>query len=163
MPRKAEYIMNDTTRERAFILDRASGYFRNRGVDVMAFSDYYPVGHQSGVSIIMHGKRIATNGDIRFEQTPGQWQPTSKQLSREVDYKNSSIITKLKYPDLEHNLCNFNPMIYPNFEFEYSVTTTGDGDTIKVRVDLDRPIPRLFAGKLCFNLELFPGELFGKP
>ena len=144
--------MNDTTRERAFILDRAAGYFRNRGVDVMAFSDYYPVGHQSGVSIIMHGKRIATNGDIRFEQTPGQWQPTSKQLSREVDYKNSSIITKLKYPDLEHNLCNFNPMIYPNCEVEYKVTTTGDGDTIKVRVDLDRPIPRLFAGKLCFNL-----------
>ena len=155
--------MNDTTRERAFILDRAAGYFRNRGVDVMAFNDFYPVGHQSGVSIIMHGKRIATNGDIRFEQTPGQWQPTSKQLDRELNYNANSIITKLKYPDLEHNLCNFNPMIYPNCEFEYSVTTTGDGDTVKVRVDLDRPIPRLFAGKLCFNLELFPGELFGKP
>ena len=53
-----------------FLLDTDTGYFRNNGVDVMAFDDIYPVGHQSGVSIIMHGSRIATNGDIRFEQTP---------------------------------------------------------------------------------------------
>ncbi|MDR2145543.1 MAG: hypothetical protein LBE91_03665, partial [Tannerella sp.] len=58
-----------------FQLDTAAGYFQNRGVDVMAFDDIYPEGHQSGVSIIMHGNRIATNGDIRFEPTPGQWQP----------------------------------------------------------------------------------------
>ena len=61
-----------------FRLNAASGYFQNRGVDVMAFDDIYPEGHQSGVSIIMHGNRIATNGDIRFEQTPGQWQPVHK-------------------------------------------------------------------------------------
>ena len=49
-----------------------SGYFQDRGVDVMAFDDIYPEGHQGGVSIIMHGNRVATNGDIRFEPTPGQ-------------------------------------------------------------------------------------------
>ncbi|MBR1435848.1 MAG: hypothetical protein IJ584_12160, partial [Bacteroidales bacterium] len=58
------------------------GYFRNGGVDVMAFYDFYPEGHQSGVSILMNGQRIATNGDIRFEATPGQWQPVPRQLSR---------------------------------------------------------------------------------
>lgn len=61
-----------------------SGYFRNHGVDAMAFNDYYPEGHQGGISLIMHGKRIVTNGDLRFEPTPGQWQPVPKQISREI-------------------------------------------------------------------------------
>ena len=29
-----------------------AGYFQNRGVNVMAFDDIYPEGHQSGVSLI---------------------------------------------------------------------------------------------------------------
>ena len=60
----------------------SSGYFKNHGVDVMAFDDIYPEGHQGGVCIIMNGNRVATNGDIRFEATPGQWQPVPKQLDR---------------------------------------------------------------------------------
>lgn len=34
-----------------------SGYFNCKGVDAMLFNDYYPEGHQGGVSIIMHGRR----------------------------------------------------------------------------------------------------------
>ena len=67
---------------KGFRLNKELGYFKNQGVDVMAFDDIYPSGHQSGVSILMHGKRVATNGDIRFEQTPGQWQPIPKQGER---------------------------------------------------------------------------------
>ena len=52
----------------------SSGYFKNQGVDIMAFDDIYPEGHQGGVCIIMNGHRVATNGDIRLEATPGQWQ-----------------------------------------------------------------------------------------
>ena len=52
-----------------------SGYFNHEGVDAMAFDDFYPEGHQGGISFIMNGKRVATNGDIRFDETPGQWQP----------------------------------------------------------------------------------------
>ena len=54
---------------KGFKLDKALGYFKYRGVDIMAFDDIYPEGHQSGVSILMHGNRAATNGDLRFEQT----------------------------------------------------------------------------------------------
>ncbi|MBR5742926.1 MAG: hypothetical protein IKX85_03915, partial [Clostridia bacterium] len=67
--------MAETAEKRGFRLDPGAGYFKNEGVNVMAFDDIYPEGHQSGVSILMHGKRVATNGDIRFEPTPGQWQP----------------------------------------------------------------------------------------
>ena len=141
----------------------STGYFQNKGVDVMAFDDVYPAGHQSGVSIIMHGQRVATNGDIRFEQTPGQWQPLPKQGARTLDEKGNAISTTLSYPDPEHHLKGFNPMIYPDYAFAYRVTVTGRGASVLVTVDLDKPIPQEYAGKLCFNLELFPGTLFGKP
>jgi hypothetical protein len=48
----------------------SSGYFKNQGVDIMAFDDIYPEGHQGGVCIIMNGHRVATNGDIRLEALP---------------------------------------------------------------------------------------------
>ena len=64
-----------------FQLDSRTGYFKNNGVDVMAFMDIYPVGHQAGVSMIMHGKRIATNGDLRFEPTPGRGRPFRSSLT----------------------------------------------------------------------------------
>ena len=76
-----------------------SGYFQNGGVDVMAFDDIYPEGHQGGVCIIMHGNRVATNGDIRLEQTPGQWQPVPAQRSRKVDVSANAIVANLSYPD----------------------------------------------------------------
>ena len=144
-------------------LDPELGYFRNAGVNVMAFDDIYPEGHQSGVSILMHGQRIATNGDLRFEPTPGQWQPIPRQLGRKLDEAANAIVTELCYPNDERNLHGFNPMIYPDIELEYQVTVRSEGGSAIVEVDLDRPVPASFQGKLCFNLELFPGALFDKP
>lgn len=146
-----------------FVLESNLGYFRNKGVDVMAFDDIYPAGHQSGVSIIMHGSRLAANGDVRFEPTPGQWQPVSKQGVRELDEQAGTITTHLSYPDLSKHLRGFNPMIYPDYRFTYTVTVKGQGESVLITVDLDKPIPEEYIGKICFNLELFPGVLFGKP
>ncbi|MCL2286622.1 MAG: glycoside hydrolase family 9 protein [Firmicutes bacterium] len=146
-----------------FKLSPQLGYFQNLGVDVMAFDDIYPEGHQSGVSIIMHGNRVATNGDIRLEQTPGQWQPVPKQGERKLDEDANTITTELAFPDESRHLRGFNPMIYPDFRFNYTVTVKGEGDKVTVNVDLDTPVPVKLLGKVCFNLELFPGALFGKP
>lgn len=155
--------MKSTTQKKGFQLDTSTGYFVNCGVNVMAFDDIYPAGHQSGVSIIMHGHRVATNGDIRFEQTPGQWQPTPKQEYRNLDESENTITTLLSYPNFEGHLKGFNPMIYPDFQFQYEVEVKGMEDAVLVTVNLDRPIPDKYVGKLCFNMELFPGALFGKP
>lgn len=70
------------------------GYFERGGINVMAFQDTYPEGHQSGVCVIMNGNRVATNGDLRLEATPGQWQPLPKQKKRtvgenEMDFENA--------------------------------------------------------------------------
>jgi len=140
----------------------SSGYFRNGGVDVMAFDDIYPEGHQGGLCIIMHGNRVATNGDIRLEATPGQWQPVPIQRTRKVDALANTITATLSYPDSSRHITGFNPMIYPDLQFNYSVTVKGEGASIVVTVDLDRPIPKEFIGKVGFNFELFPGSLFGK-
>ena len=145
-----------------FVLNTKKGYFQHFGVDVMAFDDIYPEGHQSGVSILMHGSRVATNGDIRFEPTPGQWQPVPKQESRTLDGDANTITTRLGYPDMNRHLRGFNPMIYPDFEFGYTVTVKGEGASVRVTVDLDRPVPAEYEGKLGFNLELFPADLFGQ-
>ena len=139
----------------------SSGYFNAGGTDVMAFSDFYPEGHQGGVSVIMNGHRIATNGDIRLEATPGQWQPVPKQLSRRVE--GSRIVTTLCYPDSLRHMTGFNPMVYPDWHVNYTVTVEPQGKSILVIVDLDNPVPDFLLGKAGFNLEFFPGELFGKP
>jgi hypothetical protein len=54
-------------------------------------------------------------------------------------------------------------MFYPDVQLTYSVTLEADGDALVVTVDLDQPRPEKFLGKAGFNLEFFPGELFGKP
>ncbi|MCR4617149.1 MAG: glycoside hydrolase family 9 protein [Lachnospiraceae bacterium] len=139
-----------------------SGYFKSGNVDIMAFNDFYPAGHQSGVTLVINDKRLVANGDVRFEQTPGQWQPLPKQLERKCCKDKNSIITKLSYPDEGAMLKGFNPMIYLDFEFEYEVIVTGTETGAKVLVNLSKPVPEEFLGKLSFNLELFPGEMFGK-
>jgi hypothetical protein len=139
----------------------ASGYFNRDGVDVMAFNDFYPEGHQGGISVLMHGHRVASNGDIRFEPTPGQWQPVPKQLSRKVE--GDRIVTTLCYPDSSRHFTGFNPMIYPDVQLTYTVTLEPSGKGFLVTVDLDRPVPEVLAGRAGFNLEFFPGALFGKP
>ena len=136
-------------------------YFNHCGVDVMAFSDFYPEGHQGGVCVIMNGHRVATNGDIRLEATPGQWQPVPKQLSRKAG--NGQIITTLCYPDSSRHITGFNPMVYPDFAFTYEVKVESQGDHIVVTVNLEKPVPDFLLGKVGFNLEFFPGDLLGKP
>ena len=47
--------MCDTTKEKGFILRGDLGYFQNNGVDIMAFDDIYPAGHQSGIFPAFYG------------------------------------------------------------------------------------------------------------
>jgi len=153
-------LMASTACAQTFQLNK-DGYFNAGGTDVMVFSDFYPEGHQGGVCVIMNGQRIATNGDIRLEATPGQWQPVPKQLSRKVE--GNRIITTLCYPDSSRHLTGFNPMVYPDYQFTYVVTVEPQGKSVVVTVDLDKPVPDFLLGKVGFNLEFFPGWLFGKP
>jgi endoglucanase len=137
-------------------------YFESPGINVMAFQDMYPEGHQGGVSIIQNGRRVASNGDLRLGPTPGQWQPVPKQDKRVVDRKANQITTWLSYPDPSKNRKGFNPIEYPDLNLSYQVRVIGEGSGVRIAVDLDKPLPSEWVGRVGFNLELFPAALFGK-
>lgn len=137
-------------------------YFQNRGVGVMVYADNYIDTHQGGVIVISHGNRIATNGDLRLERSPGQWSPMAKLVKREVDHSNGTIRATLAYPDAGKHHTGFNPLHYPDIELTYDLIVTADGDAIDIRVDLQQPLPEEWAGVANFQLELYPVDLFGK-
>lgn len=139
------------------------GYFARQGLNVMAFSDYYPDGHQTGVTIVQHGRRVAANGDLRLEPSPGQWSPIPVVGERTVDAARNRIVQALSYPDPSKDRKGFNPIFYPDVNLGYRVTVTPtEGNSFRISVDLDAPLPAEWVGKVGFNLELFPGHLFGK-
>lgn len=140
----------------------SSEYFEKDGVNVMVFQDFYPEGHQGGIGIIMHGKRLATNGDLRLDETPGGNSPLPGQLDRKVDAAGNTVTVRLAYPDPKRNKQGFNPIDYPDLDLKYTVKVGGNGNGVVVSVDLDEPLPAKFAGKVGFMLELFPGWLYGK-
>ena len=137
-------------------------YLQYQGVDVMLAQDFYPEGHQGGVGIIQNGQRVATNGDIRLEPTPGQWQPIPKVGKRIIDWKAQQISVHMQFPDSSIDRKGFNPVIYPDLHFGYTTRVIPAGKGFKIIVDLDKALPNDWIGKVGFNMELFPGALFGK-
>jgi endoglucanase len=140
------------------------GYFEAPGLDVTVFADIYPDGHQTGVTVIQHGVRVAANGDLRLEASPGQWSPMPAPGAQTVDAAANTVTQALSYPDPAKNRTGFNPIDYPDLNFAYHVRVTplGDGNAFVIAVDLEKPLPRAWEGKVGFNFELFPGDLFGK-
>lgn len=125
------------------------GYYASRGFDVLVFSNWYDGlfsdAKMSGVEIIHHDQRTATNGDIRLSATPDQWDPIGTFVSRKVDQAKGTITTSLAYPD---------------YHFAYRVNTRQDGDKVVISVVLDKPLPAALAGKAGFNLEFLPAAYF---
>jgi endoglucanase len=137
-------------------------YLERLGANVMLAHDFYPESHQGGVGIIQNGIRMATNGDLRLEPTPGQWQPVPKVGPRVVDRAKNEISVKMSYPDASKDRKGFNPIIYPDLNMSYTLKVIPQGKSFKIVVDLDQPIPAEWVGKVGMNIELFPGILFGK-
>ena len=140
----------------------AEEYLEMPGLNVMLAHDFYPEGHQGGVGVIQNGRRVATNGDLRLEPTPGQWSPMPKVGQRVVDRQAQEISVRMAYPDPLRDRKGFNPIVYPDLHFGYVVKIKPAGSSFRIIVDLDQPLPEAWVGKVGFNLELFPGILFGK-
>jgi hypothetical protein len=138
------------------------GYYEVQSLNVMVFDDFYPEGHQGGLTIVQFGKRVAANGDVRIDPAPGQWSPIPKMGKKYVDKANGIIKVELWYPDSSRDKKGFNPIDYPDLKFKYSVRTQAVGQSIKVIVDLEKPLPANWADKVGFNLELFPGAYYGE-
>ncbi len=134
----------------AFALDTA-GYLTARGADVLVFSNRYSGmfddSKLSGVEIIHHGVRTATNGDVRLSNTPEQWDPIPELVGRTVDTATGRIEASLRYP---------------TYGFAYRVAVRAEGEGVVVTVRLDAPLPRALEGKAGFGLEFLPAAYFGR-
>src|SRR5208283_3649546 len=124
--------------------------------------DYYPEGHQGGVGVILNGQRIGTNGDLRLDPTPGQWQPVPSVGKRQIDRATQEVSVRMSYPDETRNRKGENPIGYPDLKLSYVVKVRPVGSAFRIVVDLDEPLPAAWVGRVGFNFELYPGILFGK-
>jgi hypothetical protein len=137
-------------------------YLEMTGLNVMLAHDYYPESHQGGVGIIQNGLRVATNGDVRLEPTPGQWSPVPVVGPRIVDRERQEISVRMSYPDESKNRRGFNPIEYPDLHLAYVVRIHPSGAGFRIVVHMETPVPEEWRDRIGFNLELFPGYLFGK-
>ena len=125
-------------------------YLEMAGLNVMLAHDFYPESHQGGVGIIQNGLRVATNGDLRLEPAPGQWQPVPKVGTRMVDRDKQVISIRMEYPDESKDRKGFNPIIYPDLRFAYTLKVIQDGKAFRIVVDLDKPLPEEWLGRVGF-------------
>ena len=153
-------------------------YFEMPGLNVFVYQNTFPEGHQSGVEIIQHGERVATNGELRLSPAPGQWQPvpeigggfrhegvspqTVALQNRKVDRAANTISVPCRYPDKDRDRKGFNPIIYPDLNIAYTVRVRAEGASFTITVDLEQPLPEAWVGRVGYSLELFPGDLYGK-
>jgi endoglucanase len=128
-----------------------AGYFAMRGLNVMVFNNWYNANFgdskMSGVELIHHGVRTATNGDVRLDPAPGQWDRLPQFVKRIIHRDKETIDALLTYP--EHH-------------FDYTLRVTSHGRSVVLEVDLLSPLPHSLAGHAGLNLEFLPSAYFGK-
>ena len=126
-------------------------YFEARGVNILVFSNWYnglfDDSKMSGIELIHHGVRTATNGDVRLNATPEQWDAIPAFVDRTVDIDNGIIEARLRYA---------------NYNFDFSIQATATGDHVLVSVHLPKPLPGELEGRAGFNLEFLPAAYFEK-
>jgi endoglucanase len=125
-------------------------YFEAQGISVLlhhnAFHGVFYDQKLAGLEIILHGERIATDGDIRLLPTPEQWDPVPHFRERKRG-PNGSLIAYCSYPDQG---------------LSYRIEVTPEAEGFRVAVHLDQPLPPALTGKAGFNLEFLPTAYFGK-
>ena len=121
-------------------------YFEAPGLVATVFHDFYPEGKQGGLTLIQHGERVATCGDVRLEPTPGQWHPRPKIGERQVDDDTVTI-----------------PAHFEDANVAYTVRVCPEGKSLHVSVDLAEPLPAEWEGKVAFILNYrLAGETVAK-
>ncbi len=126
-------------------------YFETSGLNVLVYSNWYNENFDdskmSGIEIIHHEVRTATNGDVRLEPTPEQWDPFPNLIERKLNKKDNSIEVLLNYPD---------------YDFHFKIKATAKDGGIFLSVNLEKPLPKELEGIAGFNLEFLPSAYFKK-
>ena len=126
-------------------------YLDTQGFSVFLYdSTYHPVfvdQKNTAMEMILHGQRIATNGDVRLMPTPEQWDLVATLKGRQADKANNRLTASLAFP---------------TFDFNYTLEVVAEPGGVKVSINLDKPLPQKLAGRAGFNLEFLPSIYMGK-
>lgn len=127
-----------------------SSYFETRGLNYFVFSNKYDAmfvdSKISAVEIIHHGLRTATNGDVRLNPTPGQWDKLPVFINRTVDKVAKRIDVSLEYPQ---------------YAFAYTLTGEARDGGFYLSISTDKALPDSLVGVAGLNMEFFPPVFFG--
>jgi endoglucanase len=128
-----------------------SGYLDTQGFSVFLYdSTFHPIfvdQKNTAMELILHGQRIATNGDVRLVPTPEQWDLVAQLKGREQDK--------------EHNRLNAH-LSFPAYQMDYTLEVAAEPGGVRVSINLDNPLPEKLAGRAGFNLEFLPSIYIGK-
>src|SRR5271168_78728 len=126
-------------------------YLDTQGFSVFLYdSTYHPVfvdQKNTAMEMILHGQRIATNGDVRLMPTPEQWDLVATLKGRQADKANDRLTANLAFPA---------------FDFSYTLEVAAEPGGVKVSIKLDKPLPEKLSGRAGFNLEFLPSIYMGK-
>src|SRR4051812_24221525 len=126
-------------------------YLDTQGFSVFLYdSTYHPVfvdQKNTAMEMILHGQRIATNGDVRLMPTPEQWDLVATLKDRHADQANSRLTADLAFP---------------TFDLSYTLEVAAEPGGVKVSINLEKPLPQKLAGRAGFNLEFLPSIYMGK-
>jgi endoglucanase len=126
-------------------------YLDTQGFSVFLYdSTYHPVfvdQKNTAMEMILHGQRIATNGDVRLMPTPEQWDLVATLRGRHADKANNRLTANLAFP---------------TFDFSYTLEVAAEPGGVKVSINLDKPLPENLTGRAGFNLEFLPSIYMGK-
>jgi endoglucanase len=126
-------------------------YLDTQGFSVFLYdSTYHPVfvdQKNTAMEMILHGQRIATNGDVRLVPTPEQWDLVATLKDRHADKADNRLTAELAFP---------------TFDFSYTLEVAAEPGGVRVSINLDKPLPQKLAGRAGFNLEFLPSTYMGK-
>ena len=126
-------------------------YLDTQGFSVFLYdSTYHPVfvdQKNTAMEMILHGRRIATNGDVRLMPTPEQWDLVATLKGRRADKANNRLTADLAFP---------------TFDLSYTLEAATEPGGVKVSINLDKPLPQKLARRAGFNLEFLPSIYMGK-
>lgn len=126
-------------------------YLDAQGFSVFLYdSTYHPVfvdQKNTAMEMILHGQRIATNGDVRLMPTPEQWDLVATLKGRQAEKVNNTLTANLAFP---------------TFDLSYTLEVAAEPGGVRVSINLDKPLPEKLAGRAGFNLEFLPSLYMGK-
>lgn len=135
----------------AALLRSANDTLEEQGLSVFIHQNrFHPVffdEKNAAIQIVLHGERIATDGEVRLNPTPEQWDPVPLFVSRSRGPQPNQVVVHSGYADRG---------------FTYTTEVTPEPGGFRIAVQLDQPLPKSLEGKAGFNLDFLPTAYFGK-